>query len=201
MLGNIGKEIGKEVAEGLAKKATPKVVPAAKKPLKWGFKGRKETDIQDLDYQHIEDELKFNPNLKKKTLKQYQDDLDLNWDSLVQGATKNKKLKELVDKQLTSGDTLEIANYYFRDLEKNYGVPRELTGRILVSKFNRPYFDLFVPPSEKANYTKKTTNTWKKNWLSYYNDLTPVQKETFDALESGWEGTMSELLEAVKRLA
>jgi hypothetical protein len=221
-INKVAKQIGQEVGEQLGKKAAPiveKAASAAKKPLKWGFKGRKETDIQDLDYDSLERSINFG-TLSKKNERIIANE----YDKLLKGSKKNEVIKKYLDDtapvripgnyfpvpmdqslaRLNSNMykviKLKTINDYFRGLELR-DVPRELTGKLLGSKYNRPYFDLFVPPSEKPKHTQKVIDTWRKKWLSYYNDLTPVQKETFDALESGWEGTMSELLEAVKRLA
>lgn len=198
MLGNIGKEIGKEVAEGLAKKAAPKVVPAAKKPLEWGFKGRKKTDIEDLDYESLIEETYRGPasaldDIEKQSIRDVQKQLTRNMKKLERGAKKNKYIANEIDS--VGEQALDYVNEWLRIFE-DIGVPRELTGKMLGSRFNRVDYGGLT-----NKITEDTIDTWKKNWLSYYNDLTPAQKETFDALQSGWEGTMSDLLEAVKRLA
>jgi hypothetical protein len=196
IIGKIGREIGEEVAEGLSKKAAPKVMPAVKKPLEWGFKGRKPTDIEDLSYIDLEENLinkrpdffsdKFKNKKEKKEHDQLQDILDLNWDILSKGAKKNKFIKELIDNQLSYGDSLSMANNKFNYLQ-NLGVPRELTGKIIGSQF-QPF---------RGNFS---IDNFKKGWLRYYNELTKSQKETFDILSDEWNGTMDELIDAVKLL-
>jgi hypothetical protein len=171
IIGKIGREIGQEVAEGLAKKAAPVVMPAVKKPLKWGFKGRKPTDIEDLDY---------DDDNKQKIIKE-------NWKKLEIGAKKNKYIDEKIkNKKYDDTFTLRGVNSQFSHLE-NLGVPRELTGKILDSKFQVMRGNISL-----ANF--------KKGWLRYYNELDDKQKETFDILSNEWDGTIDELVDAAKLL-
>lgn len=214
IIGKIAKEIGEEVAEGLTKKAAPKVMPAVKKPLEWGFKGRKPTDIEDLDYLDLEDQLmrkrpdplfdsKVKSKKEMKELEQMQDDVDLNWDSLSEGSKKNKAIKEIIDDQLSSGDSLYFANQQFRFLE-DLGVPRELTGKIFGNNLGQNYLYRLrqkgTPTSKSEIQRKQMTEDWKRGWLRYYNELTKSQKETFDSLSNEWYGSPNELVDVAKSL-
>lgn len=213
IIGKIAKEIGEEVAEGLAKKATPKVMPAVKKPLEWGFKGRKPTDIKDLDYPSLEDQLmtkrpdplfdsKVKNNKEMKEFEQIQDDLDLNWGSLREGANKNKAIEKLVDTSESSGGPLYFANQQFKFLE-DLGVPRELTGKIFGNNLGQNYlYRLNQKGTPAGSYTilKQMKEDWKTGWLRYYNELTKSQKETFDILSEEWYGSPNDLVDVAKSL-
>lgn len=180
IIGKIAKEIGEEVAEGLTKKAAPKVMPAVKKPLKWGFKGRKETDISELD----SDYSPSNPQME----------------NLKRGAKKNKYIADQIKKGPMS---LGYINDEFKALEKA-GVPRELTGKMLGNKLGLNYDERWINknttwPRSIPMYNEALTD-WRKGWLRYHNELDDTQKETFDILSNEWNGTVNELVDAAKLL-
>ncbi len=200
----IAKKIGEEVVEGLAGKVAPKVTPAAKptKKLEWGFKGRKDTDIEDIDYLDVLDEISFKTHGSSRRAADAEEILERNWDLINRGATKNKQIKKyVVDTPMRSAsgykhDILSALNWVnddFRSLER-LDVPRELTGKIIYSKFDFPRSQ--NPKRYEPNASE--IKNWKKNWLSYYNDLNASQKELFDVLSENWEGTFEDLLQAVK---
>ena len=198
IIGKIAKEIGEEVAEGLTKKAAPKVMPAVKKPLEWGFKGRKKTDIDDLDYSELasrtNDPQIFDRNRKK----------------LKKGAEKNKYIKEFLEgpvyrnkKGLDWPTDLTSMTNEFKALEKA-GVPRELTGKMLGNKLGLNYNERWINkettwPRSIPMYNEVLTD-WRKGWLRYHNELDDTQKETFDILSNEWDGTVNELVDVAKSL-
>ena len=193
IIGKIAKEIGEEVAEGLTKKAAPKVMPAVKKPLEWGFKGRKKTDIDDLDYSELasrtNDPQIFNRNRKK----------------LKKGAEKNKYIKEFLEdpvyrnkKGLDWPTDLTSMTNEFKALERR-GVPRELTGKMLGNKLGLNYEFRYLHKPRSITYNKFLAD-WRQGWLRYHNELDDTQKETFDILSNEWDGTPNELVDAAKLL-
>jgi hypothetical protein len=190
IIGKIGREIGQEVAEGLAKKAAPKVMPAVKKPLEWGFKGRKPTDIEDFNYRQDWDP----GNLPIISQKEYDSIIDTNMNKLKRGAKKNKYIADRINNKKgygDSGDSDDLAdvNNEFKYLE-HFDVPRELTGKMLDNNLGINYF----------NKDKVGLTDWKRGWLRYHNELTKSQKETFDILSDEWNGTIDELVDAAKLL-
>jgi hypothetical protein len=191
IIGKIGREIGEEVAEGLAKKASPKVMPDVKKPLEWGFKGRKPTDIEDLNYNMISKEM----GPKASGI------VDRNRKKLNEGAKKNKYIDEFTNyigslNEYDYPHDLRHINDKFRFLEK-IGAPRELTGKMLGSKFTSDMARKLKSErvGDKARFEKV-----KNGWLRYYNELDDKQKETFDILSDEWDGTIDELVDAAKLL-
>ncbi len=214
-IGKIAKEIGEEVAEKITKE-----------PLKWGFKGRKPTDIKDLDYVDLENRI----NMGYRDMKN-QRIINNEYNKLIKGSEKNKRLKKYVDndmyqyynlfepykqiKQINSVKNkiikLDAANTQFKLLE-NIGVPRELTGKVsqnklMLKELNK--LDDIDPgnlllsddayPDILKEYNKKK-NKWKKSLLRYNNELDDKQKETFDALSDEWEGSIDELIDVAKSL-
>jgi hypothetical protein len=192
IIGKIGREIGQEVAEGLVKKAAPKVMPAVKKPLEWGFKGRKPTDIEDFNYRQDWDP----GNLPILSQKEYYSIIDTNMNKLKRGAKKNKYISDIInDKKnfYTDAENLADVNREFKYLE-NFDVPRELTGKMLGNNLGINYFN-----KEKVGFLQDIRD-WKRGWLRYHNELTKSQKETFDSLSDEWNGTIDELVDAAKLL-
>lgn len=200
-IGKIAKEIGEEVAEKITKE-----------PLKWGFKGRKPTDIKDLNYEDLEAKIAMGyRDIKNQRI------INNEYNKVIKGSEKNKTLKKYVDYDNNSDSAVKKAwklgaiNNRFKDLE-NIGVPRELTGKVLGSRRMTHEFDklddinprYFYPDFEyystaRKEY-KKYLNKWKKSLLRYYNELDDKQKETFDALSDEWEGSTDELIDVVKSL-
>jgi hypothetical protein len=203
-IGKIAKEIGEEVAEKITKQ-----------PLKWGFKGRKPTDIKDLDYEDLEYKIGMGyRDIKNQRI------INNEYNKLIKGSEKNKTLKNYVDyedhpayrsRAMKKAWKLGAINDRFKDLE-NIGVPRELTGKVLrnnrmmhefdkIDDINPKYFspDFEYYSTAKTEY-KKYLNKWKKSLLRYYNELDDKQKETFDALSDEWEGSIDELIDAAKLL-
>ena len=151
-----------------------------KKPLKWGFKGRKETDISELD----SDYSPSNPQME----------------NLKRGAKKNKYIADVINR---SGPmSLGYINDQFKALEKQ-GVPRELTGKMLGNNLGVSYLDRLAQkgtPAKSQTQRKQITEDWKRGWLRYYNELTKSQKETFDSLSEQWYGSPNELVDTAKLL-
>ena len=186
-IGKIAKEIGEEVAEKITKE-----------PLKWGFKGRKPTDIKDLDYYDLENRI----NMGYRDVKN-QRIINNEYNKLLKGSEKNKKLKEYVDYNVDKTRKLGAANFDFKYLER-LGVPRELTGKVSQNKLMLKELNKLDVDGDSYNdilkeYNKKK-NKWKKSLLRYYNELDDKQKETFDALSDEWEGSTDELIDVVKSL-
>lgn len=205
MLGPIAREIGEEVAEQIGKKVAPKVASAVKKPLKWGFEGRKKTDIKPYAY-----------DMKGKIAtfmddKNYDRFINEQYKKLERGATKNKTIKKIIDLPFSKREKLSFVNRDFSMLEK-IGVPRELTGKMIGNDLGlERYLSASVPielgPGKNFSYREKTfeeimaaENAWKSGWLRYYNELNKAQQETFDVLSDGWQGSVNELVDTVKRL-
>ena len=193
IIGKIAKEIGEEVAEGMTKKAAPKVMPAVKKPLEWGFKGRKPTDIVDFNYRKDWDP----GNLPIISQKEHDLIIDINMKKLKKGAEKNKYIKELIDdnKKYADEKALFEANKEFQYLE-TWNVPRELTGKMIGNKLGLNYSTGLWGQQDEA----KKFADWRKGWLRYHNELTKSQKETFDSLSDEWYGSPNELVDAAKLL-
>lgn len=200
-IGKIAKEIGEEVAEKITKQ-----------PLKWGFKGRKPTDIKDLDYADLEKRITMGyRDMKNQRI------INNEYNKLLKGSEKNKRIKRVIDYDPDTQiynklNNLDIINSDFKVLE-DIGVPRELTGKVLQNRRMMHEFDklndldpkYYYPSSENYSYTakkeyKKNLNKWKKSLLRYYNELDDKQKETFDALSDEWEGSIDELIDAAKLL-
>lgn len=188
IIGKIAKEIGEEVAEGLTKKAAPKVMPAVKKPLEWGFKGRKPTDI----------------NYEKNYYENKRQEISINNENKIKrGSRRNKFIAQLRDKYEEDGDyvtrTYWDTNRAFKELE-DLGVPRELTGKVVGNNLGVSYLNRLAKKGTPAkSYTQKKQD-WETGWLRYYNELTKSQKETFDSLSDEWNGTVNDLVDAAKSL-
>ena len=165
-----------------------------KKPLEWGFKGRKETDIGRIMQ---ENEKSTNANMKK----------------LKRGAKKNKYIADVINRLGIYNDrsVLITVNNEFKTLEGE-DVPRELTGKMIGNKLGT---DFLVENNMLSNddrsfpkiYGQKESirnsplwQDWKTGWLRYYNELTKSQKETFDSLSNEWNGTVNQLVEVAKSL-
>jgi hypothetical protein len=149
-----------------------------KKPLKWGFKGRKETDISDLEKYYVGERstlIRINTPNKIK---------------IKRAAKKNKYIDELIKNKGIDEAYWEI-NSKFKILE-NTGVPRELTGKMIGNNLGER--------SLYRMYTPEDLEGWKTGWLRYYNELTKSQKDTFDVLSEDWVGTVNELVDAAKSL-
>ena len=158
-----------------------------KKPLEWGFKGRKKTDIEDLLY--------FNFQLGDfSTDSDYKEKIKENMKKLDKGAKKNKYLdKRANDFFYPEWSRLGQINEEFKTLE-GQGVPRELTGKMIGNNLGINYFN-----TDKVGFLQDIRD-WKTGWLRYYNELTKSQKETFDSLSNEWNGTVNQLVEVAKSL-
>jgi hypothetical protein len=187
-IGKIAKEIGEEVAEKITKQ-----------PLKWGFKGRKPTDIKDLDYREIAKRRDMGYRFTKND-RLIKDE----YDKLLKANKKEKNniIKDILefsntrqDGPLPNYDLLEMANSRFKSYEE-LGIPRELTGKSVLQKLFSKNSNLVYNKNGKLSVNKKD----KKTILRYLNDLDNKEKETFDILIDEWEGEPSELIDVVKSL-
>jgi len=165
-----------------------------KKPLEWGFKGRKKTDI-GFEKNYFEN--------KRQEIS------DANIKKLERGAKKNKYIAEEVatygkdEYGMYSGSReksfLKI-NFEFKQLE-GLGVPRELTGKMLGNNLGLGYLNrLTQKGTDAGSYTifKQISDDWKKGWLRFYNELNNNQQETFQVLSDNWLGSPNELVDVVK---
>lgn len=161
-----------------------------KKPLEWGFKGRKKTDIEDLLY--------FNFQLGDFfTDSDYKEKIKENMKKLDKGAKKNKYLdKRANDFFYPEYSRLGQINEEFKTLEGE-GVPRELTGKMIGNKLGK---QLLLKKQVNNSITPDFYRDWKTGWLRYYNELNKSQKETFDSLSDEWYGTVNELVDTSKSL-
>lgn len=165
-----------------------------KKPLEWGFKGRKETDIEELNYRKIN----LYPVNNEQTYRSGENKINTNMKKLKKSAKKNKVIDSIINDNKKYGDKeiLFVVNNEFKILE-NAGVPRELTGKVLGNPLGTMYLKRIV--NDFKTWDEKYQD-WKTGWLRYYEELTKSQKETFDSLSEEWVGTPNELVDTAKLL-
>jgi len=176
-----------------------------KKPLEWGFKGRKPTDISYEAFYSLLEETYRGPNSaldeeEKKSQRKAQEILDKNMKKLERSAKKNKYIDKQIDRY--GEEALKIVDQDFAALEKA-GVPRELTGKMLGNNLGVLYLNRLTQKGTAAGsdtILKQMRQDWKTGWLRYYNELTKSQKETFDSLSDEWYGSPNDLVDVAKSL-
>jgi hypothetical protein len=174
-----------------------------KKPLEWGFKGRKKTDIDYEPYYSLLEETYRGPSSaldeeEKKSQRKAQEILDKNMKKLERSAKKNKYIDKQIDRY--GEEALRLIDQDFVALE-TYGVPRELTGKMLGNNLGIVYLNRLTQKGTSAgSYTisQQRREDWKKGWLRFHNELNKNQQETFQVLSDNWLGSPNELVDAVK---
>jgi hypothetical protein len=191
-----------------------------KKPLEWGFKGRKKTDILNEDPNDYTNVYREWNKLSKVAKEKPNTSLGIWLNNRIYDVENASPTTEMVVKK----DIINSVNGEFKLLE-NEGVPRELTGKMFgnqlgmrylngkLIKLNYTYGDKIKNAELKKDNKEvrkiiqqknierdRIEEDWEKGWLRYYNELDKSQKETFQVLSDDWKGSPNELVDAVKAL-
>lgn len=192
-----------------------------KKPLEWGFKGRKKTDILNEDSNDFTNVYREWNKLSKVAKEKPNTSLGIWLNNRIYDVENASPTTDIIVKK----DIINRINGEFIGLE-NEGVPRELTGKMFGNKLSMWYLnknrininstyddkirnavlenkgkkEIMEIIKQKNNEYDTLVKEWKKGWLRYYNELDKSQKETFDSLSEEWYGSPNELVDTVKSL-